>query len=300
MSWLGIFLRGMAMGVAELIPGVSGGTIALLTGVYDRLVHALRRADLEALGLVLRGRLPDAWRHVDAGFLLVLVAGMASSVLLLASVLHGLLEQVPTLVWSFFLGLMLVAFVLMLIDAVRRRSTLRLGLLAAGAGLGLLVVLSPAVALPAGAAGFLIAGAVAICAWILPGVSGSYLLVLMGLYVPVIDAIHARDLLTLLPFALGAGIGLLLFVRLLDDALERAHDEVLALMTGFVGAAAIGLWPWQAEPERCAGVDGWLWPSAYADHCGAPLVLPALLVLLAGGGTMLLLNHLGRTRGDAV
>lgn len=298
MNPFGIFLRGMAMGVAELIPGVSGGTIALVTGVYERLVHALRSADLEALGFLLRGRIASAWQHVDASFLLLLVAGMATSVLVLASVLHALLQRAPVVVWAFFLGLMLAAFVLMLVDALQRHSTLRLALLFAGAGLGLLVVLSPAIALPAGPLGFLVAGAIAICAWILPGVSGSYLLVLMGLYVPVIGAIHERDLLTLLPFAVGAGLGLLLFVRLLDWALARAHDEVLALMTGFVGAAALGLWPWRAAPEHCDSVTGWLSPGEYANHCGSPLVVPALGALVVGIAVMLVLNRLGRVDGD--
>lgn len=294
MNHFAIFLRGMAMGVAELIPGVSGGTIALVTGIYDRLVHAIRSIDVEALRLVLRGRVRAACAHVDGGFLIALVAGMGTAVVVLAGLLRRALETTPPVVWAFFLGLMVAAFVLMLRDVLRARDPARLGLLGLGVAVGVAFVLAPQTELEAGSGTLFLGGAVAICAWVLPGVSGGYLLLLLGLYVPVISAIDALDLARLLPFAAGAGLGLFVFVRVLDWALERHHDEILAVLTGFVGGAAVRLWPWQGG-RHCELAGPFLLPGDYATRCGDPLPLAVLVATLAGAGGLFLLHRASRT-----
>jgi putative membrane protein len=240
-------LTGAAMGTADLVPGFSGGTVALVGGIYPRLIANVRAAaHVVSLALRLRLRtLPDALRALDWTFLLVLLGGIVGAAFLLASTLRGLLDTQPVVMSAVFLGLVLGA-------AYVARHQLRapIGLRT----LGLVVVSALVTALALGArpdAGgapsrIVIAAtaAVAVCAMILPGVSGSFLLLLLGTYEPIIAAVADRDVATIGIAVVGAAGGLLAFSTLLDWLLRRAHDVVLAALIGLMVGSARVLWPW--------------------------------------------------------
>ncbi len=244
MSPVGVFLRGVMMGAADIVPGVSGGTIAFITGIYDRLLGSIGAFDLNALRLLSGGQLAALWRHVDGTFLFALVAGIGTSILSLARLLGWLLDHHPVPLWAFFFGLIL-ASALVLLRQVKRWNPVRVAAVVTGAGLALLVALAPAFSLGGGLAGVFVAGFIAICAMILPGISGSFILVLLGMYAPTLAAIRAFDLAYMAVFALGAGCGLLCFSRLLHWLLRRFHEETMALLTGFLLGSLAIVWPWK-------------------------------------------------------
>ena len=244
---------GFLMGTADLVPGVSGGTIALVLGFYERLVHSIREGS-SALGAILRRNREDFIRHfraVEWGFLLPLLGGILVAVALLARLLEDQLEANPTLVAGLFFGLVLMS--LGIAWHRLRQPTSRHVAAALGVGLVTFVLLGIGGGTTVAAAGpvaFFIAGALAICAMILPGISGSLILVLVGMYAPVLAAVTGRDVLTLALFASGAVVGLALFSQLLDWALTHHHDLVIAALVGLMGGSLRILWPW---PDGVAG-----------------------------------------------
>ena len=235
------------MGTADLVPGFSGGTVALVAGIYPRLIANIR-ASAHVVSLVLRLRLralPDALRALDWSFLIVLLVGLVGAAFTLASTLDGLLENEPVVMSAVFLGLVLGAAVV-----ARHQLVGQVGVRLVAVGLTSAVITAlllgarpdalddpPRLLLAATAA-------IAVCAMILPGVSGSFLLLVLGTYEPVIAAVAARDGATLLVVVVGAAAGLLAFSTLLNWLLRRAHDVVLAVLIGLMAGSARVLWPW--------------------------------------------------------
>ena len=304
----GIFLRGMAMGAADIVPGVSGGTVAFITGIYPRLLHSLRSFDLEALRLVLRGDIATAWRHVDGNFLAWLLGGIAASIFTLARVLGWVLEHYPEPLWAMFFGL-IAASALMLVRHVPRWDAPRLLALALGIAVALAIALAPRAEFIAGYPGVFLAGFIAICAMILPGISGSFILLLLGMYSTVLAAVRGLDLLFLLVFAVGAGSGLLCFSRLLDWLLSRFRETTVALLTGFLFGSLAVVWPWKHTLSWVVGRDGaprpaqqWpVSPSEYLVRTGEDpmLALCAALALLGFAAVMIVDLRWGRLRVEA-
>ncbi len=250
-----LFARGVAMGVAEIVPGVSGGTIAFITGIYDELVGSLASLP-SALSTWRSGWSAFAARH-NLPFLAVLTVGMATGAAGLAHVLLALLEAQPGLVAGFFFGL-IAASVVHVGTSSSWQWLATLGVV--GLGLGLLMGLfaDSGPALDTAPATVFTGGALAATAWILPGVSGAFVLLVMGLYKPMLEAFTAFDLALLVPFAAGLAIGLLAFSKLLAWLLAKARRAVLALLTGFMAGSLTELWPWGrgAEHVHVLGVVG--------------------------------------------
>ncbi len=278
----GVFLRGMMMGAADIVPGVSGGTIAFITGIYDRLLGSIRSFDVQALRLLGKGELAALWRHVDGAFLLALLAGIATSIFSLARLIGWLLDHHPVPLWAFFFGL-IFASALVLLRQVDRWSGPRVLALLFGTGAALLVALSPAFTLGGGLVAVFVAGFIAICAMILPGISGSFILVLLGMYAPTLAAIRAFDVVYILVFALGAGAGLLCFSRLLHWLLARFHQETMALLTGFLLGSLVIVWPWKRALDWVVDSHGDLKPVQQVP------VLPAEFEQLSGDHAQVLL-----------
>ena len=276
----GIALRGMLMGAADIVPGVSGGTMAFITGIYARLLAAITAFDLRLLRRVLAGDWRGAWASVDGAFLLALLSGILLSVLTLARLIGYLLVAQPLLLWSLFFGLILAsAFVIL--KRIDRWSATTLGGLAAGVVIAAFVGLSPAIAFPGGTAGFFFAGFLAICAMILPGISGSFILVLLGMYGPVLAAIRAFDLAPLAVFAGGAACGLLAFSRILRFLIERYHAPTMATLTGFLTGSLPVVWPWKANaPDQVPAQP--LWPGDYGLLAGDARVPLCVLAMAVG------------------
>lgn len=245
-----ILLKGMAMGAADVVPGVSGGTIAFITGIYERWVNALSSIGPEAVRKLFKEGFGSAWRHVDGTFMVALFAGIAISMLSLAKVIKWLMANEPIALWSFFFGLV-VASVIILMRQVRESDEMTANTL-------LLFVIGAVVAggislLPTGQTAemsnlfLFFAGALAICAMILPGVSGSFILVLIGAYEVFINALSDLNIAALASFGAGAALGLLSFARLLKWLFARYHTATLSLMTGFVAGSLVKIWPWKVD-----------------------------------------------------
>jgi putative membrane protein len=287
------------MGAADIVPGVSGGTMAFITGIYETLLSSIRSFDLQCLRLVLRGDLAAAWRHVNGAFLLPLAAGIAASILSLARLLSWTLEHHPVPLWAFFFGLILASAVLLL-GQVRRWTVLRVLILVAGVAVALLIALSPSVTVDVGLLSVFGAGFLAICAMILPGISGAFILVLLGMYAPVLAALRSFDLLFIAVFAAGAASGLLCFSRLLSWLLGRFHCATMALLTGFLLGSLVVVWPWKRVVQWLPGSDGELkavqlvpvTPQQFPVYSGEQAQLMLCLALMGFG--LLLVWFLGR------
>jgi putative membrane protein len=275
-------LKGALMGAANVIPGVSGGTMALLTGIFEPLIHAVKSFDLTALKLVTSGQFKKAAAHVNLGFLIPVGIGIAASILSLARLLEYLFEYYAVYVWSFFFGLIL-ASVYFVGKRIRRFSAPVLLLFIAGtvtaASIAFIEPATENSSLPY----LLLCGAIAMCSMILPGLSGSYVLLLMGNYqLVMIDAVNTLNLAVLLPVAIGAGLGLLLFARFLSWVFSRFHDQTIALLTGFIFGSLSVLWPWKSAITESFGekikVTGYTY--SIPEFSGGTVI--AVLILLAG------------------
>lgn len=285
---LGVFLRGMLMGAADIVPGVSGGTMAFITGIYDRLLNAIASFDLTLFPLLRERRWGELWKHVDGSFLSALLAGILFSVFSLAALISRLLDEYPLLLWSFFFGLILASAIVLLRRVQRWVPASLVGLVFGAAGaaaIGLLPALSFSPALPA----FFLAGFLSICAMILPGISGSFILVLLGMYAPVLDAIEGLRWTALLLFSAGAATGLLAFSRLLTYLLRVHHSATLATLTGFLLGSLLIVWPWKLSSE--GGVDLPVWPTTFASATGDSQLLICIALMLFGLAAVWLLEH---------
>ena len=244
LDYLLIYLKGMAMGAADVVPGVSGGTIALIVGVYERLLKAVSACTPDKLLWLLRGRLRDTWQAIDGSFLVCLVAGILTSIAAFANLLGYLLEQHGELTWSFFFGLILVS-VYIVGREVHRWNIWTGLLLALGTGFAYLITVAAPVQWSASPLFIFLAGAIAICAMILPGISGSFVLVLLGLYTTILGAVRSFDLATLLIFASGCVVGMLSFARLVSWLLDNVRNATMAVATGLLIGSLNKVWPWK-------------------------------------------------------
>ena len=248
MSSLGIFLRGMCMGAADVVPGVSGGTMALILGIYQRLLVAIRSFDLALLRLVAARRFRSAAEHVDIVFLLPLGAGILAAILFFTRVvsLPLLVRDHPEQIYALFFGLIVgsIAVLLRMLGPMRLRD---MTCLVAGTLFGLLVVTVVPFETPDDAWFIFLSGSLAICAMILPGISGSFILLLLRKYEHVFNAIGHFDFAVILPFALGAVTGLLLFSRLLVWMLKHHYRVTLTTIVGMLVGSLWILWPFQAR-----------------------------------------------------
>lgn len=273
-EWLVWFGKGLVMGVADAVPGVSGGTMALITGIYERLVSALAHLHPRLLLLLWQGRWAEFWVRIDGAFLLSLGLGILVSLFSVLNLVHWMLEGAPQLLWSFFLGLIVASLFTL---GIRHRWC-RLDILLCGIGTVIAVGLSllTEMAMTVNAWTLILGGAIAISAMLLPGISGSFILLLMGLYPAVVAAVHQRDLVTIGLVALGCIIGLLVFSRFLNALLQRWHDRVLAFMLGFILGATVKVWPWQYQQQ-------WLSPFEFTQLSGQPSLLPGALAMMLLG-----------------
>lgn len=286
----GIYLRGLLMGAADIVPGVSGGTIAFITGIYDRLIAAISAVDHHVAMRLLRGQWRAAFAAVDGGFLFALMLGIATSVASLAHLLTWLLSAYPLLVWAFFFGL-IAGSAAILVRHVSHWQQVTATALAMGVLVAAGISLSPATQLGEGGLALFVAGFIAICAMILPGISGSFILVLLGMYAPVLAAVETFDLLALGILAAGALCGLLAFSRLLNWFLKHFHAACMALLTGFLIGSLLVVWPWKAARDTEAGgvaaqssaLQWPLSPGAFTAVTGEPAqVMGCVLLMLAG------------------
>ena len=279
---------GLAMGSADVVPGVSGGSMAFILGIYGQLLEAVAGFDLVLLGLLGRGAWREAAARVHLGFLVPLLAGLLGAVLILVRPITWLYEFHPVFLFAFFFGLILGA--ILLISRQAHWGWQGLTAMAAGVVLALVLVTRVPVTMPHDPFTIFWSGAVAIMAMILPGISGSFLLLVLGQYQHVMEGIKGFDLAVLLPFALGCAVGLVSFVRLLRWLLHHFHGQVVALLVGFMAGSLWKIWPFRTVLESTTNAKGKL--IVISDTLAAPPDAGSLLAatLLAAAGIALVVG----------
>ena len=295
MKHLWLFLKGLAMGAADVVPGVSGGTIAFITGIYTELLDSIKSINLNALNILFRQGPAAAWQAINGTFLLVLGSGILIALLSLARVIHYLLMHYPVWVWSFFFGLILASCWHISKQIPRWRAAECILLLAGAVIAGWISMASPTQTEPTPVI-VLLAGSIAICAMILPGISGSFILLLMGLYGPVLGAVKSLDLTIIGLFAVGAVAGLMAFSRILSWLLHHYRSATFALLSGFMVGSLVKVWPWKETIQTRINSHGEEVPFIQSN------ILPvmaaetglACLLVLAGILMVLLMEKIAR------
>jgi len=254
-AYLGLTMKGFCMGASDVIPGVSGGTMAFILGIYQELIKSIKSFDLIFLRLLFSLKVKDALDHVSWQFLMAIGFGILTAIFTLARILAWLLENQPVFIWSFFFGLIVASLFTVSKHLAKWTPSIVIWI-----GLGalctyLLVGMVPTKT-PDTVWFLFMSGAIAICAMILPGISGAFILVLLGKYHYVLEAVNNKDILTLLLVAGGAGVGLVTFVRLLNWLFNRYHDITIALLTGFMFGSLRKVWPWKKTLQSMTDTHG--------------------------------------------
>lgn len=283
----------MGMGAADVVPGVSGGTIAFITGIYEELVYSIKSINLEALKLLFTGRWKSFWKQVNGNFLLAVFGGVFISVLSLAKILEHLLENHPVLIWSFFFGL-IIASSYTVSRSIKKWDYEKVVALVGGIGIAVYIT-SVTPTTTTDASWFVVfSGGLASCAMILPGISGSFILLLLGKYEFALHAVNERVVLDLLLLGAGAVVGLILFSNLLSWLLKKYHDITIAVLVGFMIGSLNKIWPWK-ETLKTIVVDGEVKPLIEKNILpslgdSGDMFWLALLMAAAGIGLILLLE----------
>ena len=264
-----ITLKGMAMGAADVVPGVSGGTIAFISGIYEELITSINNVNLSLLKTWKKHGFNSAWQQLNGNFLVALFLGIFISLFSLATLVSWLLENEPILLWSFFFGLV-VASIVFVGKEIKKWNVGTLISLLIGAAVAYYITTLPPSANTESLPYIFFSGALAVCAMILPGISGAFILVLLGSYKTILDAVHERNVTTIVVVAVGAVFGLLSFAKLLKWMFNNYKNITLAVLTGFILGSLNKIWPWKRVlDERIIGektivVDENVSPFAYA------------------------------------
>jgi putative membrane protein len=249
-DYLTHIFKGALMGAANVIPGVSGGTMALLTGIFEKLIDSIKSFDLTAVKLALQFKFKDLFQHIDFKFLTAIGIGVIGSILTVARILEYLFEHHALYVWAFFFGLIL-ASVYFVGKKITQRSVPIYLLFAIGTAIAVGIAFMEPASQNDSIPYLILCGAVAMCSMILPGLSGSFVLLLMGNYeLVMIDAVNTFNLKVIIPMGIGAVGGLAVFARLLSWVFKKYHDQTIALLTGFIFGSLAILWPWKNAVEK--------------------------------------------------
>lgn len=285
------------MGAADLVPGVSGGTIAFVSGIYDRLLLGIRSIDLDALRLLVRGQWRDLFARVPVTFFVALGAGLLTAIFSLSRLIYGLFQSHPVQLWAFFFGLVLGSILLLARETWRWRPIDAIAFVVAGLATYWLVGLDT-MQTPPNALFLFLAGAIAICAMILPGISGSYLLVIMGKYHQVLEAVNHRDFASLAIFVAGIAVGILSFVRIVSWLLRTWRQVTLVALTGIMAGALRTVWPWKEVVSTRVNSQGVEVPLMQVNvapenfgQVGGAIVLALFGALLVAGLSRLSPDH---------
>jgi putative membrane protein len=276
-----LFLKGMAMGVADSVPGVSGGTIAVMAGIYEELLNSIKSVNPGALVILFRQGPGAFWSHINGTFLAILFIGILTSLFLSANTVLYLLDNHYPLLMAFFCGLVLAStrFLWGQVQCWNIACVLSALL---GSGITLLVALANPVSGSSDLVYLFLCGFIAICAMILPGISGAFILLLLGVYDSVLGALRSLDFLVIVVFASGCASGLLSFSHLLSWTFTRYREATYSFLTGMLATSLIVLWPWKNTASEISGLDAYLSPGQFVALSGqdANVVLAVVLLLL--------------------
>ncbi|MDC0635100.1 DUF368 domain-containing protein [Flavobacteriaceae bacterium] len=292
-----LVFKGMAMGAADVVPGVSGGTIAFISGVYEELIATLNSINLNSLKTLKLQGVSATWKKINGNFLLALFGGILLSILSLSKLVAWLLHEEPVLLWAFFFGLVLASIIFVLKKINQWNSAVFLGLILGGVFAYQLTQLN-ALGNSDNNWYLFLSGAIAICAMILPGISGAFILVILGSYANVLQALNDKDIAKITIFMTGALIGILSFSRLLKWLFKRFKNMTLAVLTGFMIGALSKIWPWKKTlsfRENSEGISVPLKEQCIAPFSfdGDPQILSAIGLMLFGFLMIFFLEKIG-------
>jgi len=289
-EYFALLLKGIAMGSADVVPGVSGGTIAFITGIYDELLNSIKSVDGTAFRLLFQGKFKEFWSHINGSFLITLVIGIGISILSLAKLISFLLHTYPVLVWSFFFGLIIISAVLVARDIQKKDwKAILAGI--AGVFIAYFITSASPAQTPEAWWFVLVSGAIAICAMILPGISGAFILLILGKYKYIIEAVENFEIGTLAIFAVGCIIGLLSFARLISWFLRKYQSLTVAVLAGFMVGSLNKVWPWKvvdsfrinSDGEQVPLFDHNVLPQQFLNETGQdPQLMQAILMASLG------------------
>jgi putative membrane protein len=252
-----LYVKGLAMGACDIVPGISGGTIAFITGIYEELINSLKSFTLGNIKLFFSGRFKEFWEAVNANFLLVLVLGVATAAFSLAKLVIYALENHHIILWSFFFGLISVS-IFSILRTIRKFNIFLIFYFIIGAVFGYFITVLSAVQTPDNLLFVFFCGALAVCALLLPGLSGSFILLLLGKYHYILLAISEIKITILATFAAGAIVGLLSFSHFLSWVLRKYHDASIALLSGILLGSLNKIWPWKIQIDTATNLS-WQW-----------------------------------------
>ena len=292
-STIQLFLKGLAMGSADVVPGVSGGTIAFISGIYETLLASISAFNFSLIKTFKTDGFAGVWKAVNGSFLLPLFAGIATAIVTLAKTVTYLMDTQPIGIWSFFFGLVL-ASILLVVQMVKK-WTFKV-LLWGGLGIGIaykITLLTPASTEELSLIYLFFCGVIAICAMILPGISGSFILVLLGAYRYVLDSLHERNWAVIVTFSVGCFLGITSFSHLLKWLFAKFHDVTVACLAGFMLGSLAKVWPW-----RDTVIDQPITPETFVKMGGDPQFALALALMVFGGLLVLGLEAIGRKKAS--
>ncbi|WP_055095943.1 MULTISPECIES: DUF368 domain-containing protein [Bacteroidales] len=280
-DYLLLALKGMGMGAADVVPGVSGGTIAFIVGIYEELIDSIKSINLKTIKLFFTLRWVAFFKAINGSFLFSVLAGILISVFSLAKLITWLLETHPILVWSFFFGLVLAStyFVSKQIEIWDWKRWLSFVI---GVGTAYYITIATPAQTPDSLLFIFMCGSIAICAMILPGISGSFILLLMGKYEFIMNAVKSLDIVIIVIFAVGAAIGLILFSNVLSYLLKNFHDITISVLSGFMLGSLNKVWPWKETIQTFTDSHGNIKPLIEQNVLPNEYLWQAILLMIMG------------------
>ena len=299
-EYLIILIKGIAMGAADVVPGVSGGTIAFISGIYEELLSSISAINIANLKLLKNEGVKAAWKAINGNFLFALLSGIFISIISLAKLITWLLENKPILVWSFFFGLVLASILFVSKQITKWNASAIILFIVGAVAAYYITILHPAISESSSLLFYFFAGALAICAMILPGISGSFILVLLGAYKPILkalDALQYKDIKLLAVVAFGAIVGILSFSKLLNWLFDHHKNSTLAVLTGFILGSLNKIWPWKETLTWRLDSHGVKIPFneqsvSPFSYQGDPQLIMAIILLIGGFLLIILLEKL--------
>ena len=278
------------MGSADIIPGVSGGTIAFITGIYEKLLQSIKSVDQEAIRLIFKGKFQEFWFKINGRFLITLLLGITVSIFTLARVINYFLENHPIPLWSFFFGLILISALIVSRDITKWNFSVVTALIA---GIVLAYFITEAIpgSTPNSYPLIFLSGAVAICAMILPGISGSFILLLLGKYTFIISSLKELNWPVILVFVAGCVVGLLSFSRVIHWMLQKFRNVTIAVLVGFMIGSLNKIWPWKQLVSEEPLVEDNILPTTYQALGNEPYIMQAVLFFALGVALVALLER---------
>ena len=280
-DYLVLMFKGMAMGAADVVPGVSGGTIAFIVGFYDELINSIKSINGASLKLLFTGKIAAFWKAINANFLFSILLGIGISVFSLAKLITWLLLTHPILVWAFFFGLVLASTWFVSKD-IKEWNWKTIVSFVVGTAIAYYITVATPTETPTHPLFIFLCGVIAICAMILPGISGSFILVFLGKYFYIMEAVKSLQLFTLLIFAAGALIGITSFSRVLSFALARFRNITLSVLTGFMLGSLNKVWPWKETVETYVDRSGQIKPLVEQNILPNTQIAEAVILAIAG------------------